>query len=233
MNFRIYYTAGANMGSANYSNWRESSIGRGRRKIGTRETRRTIRIVVEGEKTEKIYFGEIRKLADLTAMEVKVIHCTKGTSATQIVAEGIKILEQQDPRIDEVWCVFDQESKEEEKDFRRAIRMQKDTAFPEGKKLYCAISNPCFEFWMLLHFEKTDRPFVRCLDVLRDLKKKVPNYHKSNGFEIKKICILASVAVASAQWLRERNVSCPMTDVDRLMIALSKDKFSNTPNMDT
>ena len=109
------------MVSASYFNWRKSSIGRGR-KIDTREARRTVRIVVEGEKTEKIYFNEIRKLADLTAMEVKVIQCTKGTSATQIVEEGIQLLKQQDPRIDEVWRVFDKESNYQYKNFKRAMK---------------------------------------------------------------------------------------------------------------
>jgi hypothetical protein len=213
------------MVSANYSNWRKSSIGRGR-KIGTREARRTIRIIVEGEKTEKIYFNEIRKLADLTAMEVKVIQCTKGTSATQIVEEGIQLLRQRDPKIDEVWCVFDKESRKEDKDFKRAMDLQKNTVISD-KTLYCAVSNPCFEFWILLHFEKTDKPFSSCIEIFQYLKRKAPKYSKSDSMEIRQICKLAPTAVARAQWLRTRNVTSPATDVDQLMIALSNSKFGN------
>jgi hypothetical protein len=213
------------MSSANYSNWRKSSIGRGR-KINTREARRTIRIVVEGEKTEKIYFNEIRKLADLTAMEVKIIQCTKGTSATQIVEEGIQLLKQHDPKIDEVWCVFDKESEREDKDFRRAMKLQKNTVI-SGKTLSCAVSNPCFEFWILLHFEKTDKPFSNCTEIFQYLKKKAPKYNKSSSVEICQICNLASIAVVRAQWLRTRNVASPSTNVDQLMIALSNSKFGN------
>ena len=212
------------MANASYSRSKLSSIGRGGRLVGTRELKKTIRIVVEGEKTEKIYFNKFRKTADLAATEVKVINSRKGTSATQIVKEGLKLLEQEFPRIDEVWCVFDKEGKKCERNFKLAMELASQEV-PAGKRLQCAVSNPCFEFWILLHAEKTDKPFCDCNEVLGHLRKWVPLYTKSNRPEIEKICSSAHKAVQHAIWLRSRNVECPSTNVDLLIVALSNENF--------
>lgn len=210
------------MASQSYSKSKLSSIGRGGRRIGTRELRKTIWLVVEGEKTEKLYFNEIRKRADLTATEIKVEPCKKGTSPIQIVESGHKLLSQDFPQIDEVWCIFDKEAKKYERNFKFALEMAAQPV-PTGKRLRCAVSNPCFELWILLHFVKTDKPFSNCRDVLADLKKEAPLYTKSSRSEIEKICKEVSKAVEHARWLRNRNVACPSTDVDLLIGSLLKE----------
>jgi hypothetical protein len=146
------------------------------------------------------------------------------------VNEGIKILTQHDPNIDEVWCVFDQESQNEKNDYERALKIKNGIQLPDHKKFFCAISNPCFEFWILLHIEKTDMPFNNCSEVYKYIKTKIPLYTKSNNLEIRKLCSLASTAVFNSYWLRERKLSCPATNVDKLMMALSKSRFGNTTN---
>jgi hypothetical protein len=213
------------MANASFSKSKRSSIGRGGRLVGTRELKKTIWIVVEGEKTEKIYFNKFRKMADLAATEVKVVHCTKGTSATQIVEEGIKLLEQAFPRIDEVWCVFDKEGRNCERNFKSAMQLFKLQSTPDGKRLHCAVSNPCFEFWILLHEEKTAKPFSNCNEVRNYQKKRMPLYTKTNRSEIEKICLSANKAVQHAAWLRIQNVECPSTDVDLLIVALSNENL--------
>ncbi len=211
------------MANASFFKSKRSSIGRGGRLVGTRELKKTIWIVVEGEKTEKIYFNKFRKMADLVATEVKVVQCTKGTSATQIVEKGIKLLEQEFPRIDEVWCVFDKEGRNCERNFKAAMQLVDSKNIPAGKHLHCAVSNPCFEFWILLHEEKTAKPFSNCSEVYRYLKKRLPIYTKTNRTEIEKICLNAHQAVQHAIWLRSQNVECPSTDVDLLIVALSNE----------
>ncbi len=44
------------------------------------------------------------------------------------------------------------------------------------------INNPCFEFWLLLHFQQTSRPYNTCNEVIRDLKKYIPGYDKNANF---------------------------------------------------
>jgi hypothetical protein len=209
------------MTNGNYLKSSRSSIGRGGRRVSIREPKKTIWIVVEGEKTEKLYFGAIRKTADLTATEIRVIHCQKGTSATQIVESGLELLRKDFPQIDEVWCVFDREAKKYERNFKLAMEMASQTQ-PSGKRLQCAVSNPCFEFWMLLHFEKTDKPFSNCQEVFDDLRKHAPLYTKSSKSEIEKLSLRVSAAMQHARWLRKRGVTCPSTDVDLLLATLSK-----------
>ena len=209
------------MANASYFKSGRSSIGRCGRRVGIRELKKTIWIVVEGEKTERLYFNEIRKKADLTATEIRVEHCKKGTSATQIVRTGPELLNQDFPQIDEVWCVFDKEAKKYERNFKCAIEMAAQA--PTGKRLQCAASNPCFEFWILLHYVKTDMPFSNCHEVMGELRTHVPLYTKSNKSQIEKICLKASTAVKHARWLRSRDVTCPSTDVDLLVATLWKE----------
>lgn len=212
------------MTKESYFKRRTSSIGRGGRLVNTRDVRKTIWLLVEGEKTEKIYFGAIKKMADLTATEVRVVDCKNETSATQIVSKGIEFLHQEFPRIDEVWCIFDKEEKRYERNFKCAMEMAAGD-LPSGKRLSCAVSNPCFEFWILLHYERTDRPFSNCREVVAPIKKHCPHYTKTKKAEIEKICLRFRSAVHNAEWLRSRDVVCPSTDVDVLLKALLKEDF--------
>src|SRR3546814_12188831 len=50
----------------------------------------------------------------------------------------------------------------------------------KGQQFELAISNPCFEVWVLLHFERSARPFANCQEVIRSLKQHRPEYTKSN-----------------------------------------------------
>ena len=48
-------------------------------------------------------------------------------------------------------------------------------------------STPCFEYWLLLHFEETARPYATeggrspCANVIRDLEAHLPQYSKGGG----------------------------------------------------
>jgi hypothetical protein len=52
-----------------------------------------------------------------------------------------------DDEIDECWCVFDVEWPQNHPHLREAVQLAKDN----GIRL--AVSNPCFELWLILHFE--------------------------------------------------------------------------------
>lgn len=84
-----------------------------------------------------------------------------------------------EPMFDEVWCVFDVEGITINKEpFHKAI----DKA--DAHNLHLAVSNPAFEYWYLLHFEITTRPFINAKDIITTLKTHLPNYEKAgNVFE--------------------------------------------------
>lgn len=59
---------------------------------------------------------------------------------------------------------------------------KKLTLFAENKNVKVIVNNPCLEFWFLLHFERTSRYYRRCFDVVRDLKKHLEGYEKTEKF---------------------------------------------------
>lgn len=58
----------------------------------------------------------------------------------------------EDPEIDECWCLFDVECPEPHANLTEAINK---AAMHE--KVKCAISNPCFELWLVWHFQDWSR----------------------------------------------------------------------------
>lgn len=69
---------------------------------------------------------------------------------------------------DQVWCVVDVD----EFDLSRATRLA------QREDVRLAISNPCFEYWLLLHFELCSAPLTCYDDVHRRLARHVPHYDK-------------------------------------------------------
>src|SRR3546814_1435462 len=113
---------------------RRSSIGRQRLKSNQRPVKRAVRIVVEGIKTEKIYFNAVRRKGSLTATDVIVVDCGSDNSATQVVQRGLAILNSRDDVVDEVWCVFDREAAAARKDFLRACALAKTDKPRKGQQ---------------------------------------------------------------------------------------------------
>lgn len=52
-----------------------------------------------------------------------------------------------DDEVDECWCVFDVEWPKNHPDLSQAVQLANDHG------IHLAISNPCFELWLILHFE--------------------------------------------------------------------------------
>lgn len=75
---------------------------------------------------------------------------------------------------DEVWCVFDRDEHPHVDD---ACQMARDN------DIEIALSNPCFELWLLLHFRESPGLQNRW-DVVRMLKKFVPGYDKHVDFDV-------------------------------------------------
>jgi hypothetical protein len=67
--------------------------------------------------------------------------------------------------IDEIWCVFDVEWPTNHPNLQEAIDLAR------GNSVRLAISNPCFEIWLVLHF----REYTRWLDTnaARRLRREV------------------------------------------------------------
>lgn len=109
---------------------------------GTKQPRKLILIVCEGENTEVDYFKQFR-IANVTIMPIGI-----GMSTTKLVKETEKkrmeLEKRKKIRFDEVWVVFD---KDDNSDFDEAIHLAK------SKNYKVAYSNQAFEYWFVLHFQ--------------------------------------------------------------------------------
>ena len=75
------------------------------------------------------------------------------------------------PPFEAVWCVFDVENLRYNQTFDSAVQIADQNNFQ------LAVSNPAFEFWYILHFERTTRPFTDGNELKEYLKRHIPGYH--------------------------------------------------------
>ncbi|MEO3777435.1 RloB family protein [Micromonospora sp. B11E3] len=117
-----------------------------RRRTASRPERRTIVVFCEGEASEPDYINALKRLPHVrgnTAIDIEV-DPNQGVPLT-LVRRAIE--RSRDDEIDECWCVFDVEWPKHHPNLDQAIQLAAD----HGIRL--AISNPCFELWLILHFE--------------------------------------------------------------------------------
>jgi hypothetical protein len=117
------------------------------RKVGHRDARLFV-IAVEGEKTEARYFAALEERAVVHPSRVKlhVLPASEGRSAPSHVLERLdgaaRELRLQD--FDETWLVIDRD--------RWTDKMLAEVATGARQREHqLAVSNPCFELWLLLH----------------------------------------------------------------------------------
>lgn len=136
-------------------------------------------VVCEGKKTEPMYFRSLIRRLRLSTANVEVVG--SGSDPSQLVekAKSLRNKEQRrGERYDAVYCVFD---RDEHAHFSGASNAA------ESANLKLARSWPCFEFWLLLHFLYSRRPYVRSghgspgQNCVRDLRKHMPNYTKGDA----------------------------------------------------
>lgn len=152
------------------------------RRAPQREAKERFLVVCEGECTEPQYIHGFIKHFRVVLVKVevskergdpkKIVEIAKAESAR--AAKEAKQQRDSFLAFDEVWCVFDRDEHER---FFDAIKMATDNGF----KL--AVSNPCIELWLLLHFRESpgDRHRHDLQRMLRD--DFMPGYDKSLKFE--------------------------------------------------
>lgn len=136
-----------------------------------------ILILCEDEKSALSYFNSFRRdekfRRDLSSVSVEVLH-PKDHSPVGLVVEAKrkKLLAKRDRNpYDEIWIVLDRDG---HINFPAALNMATDNG------IRFALSIICFEYWILLHFEQTLKPFQRCDELIKYLKKKyLPHYDKA------------------------------------------------------
>lgn len=137
--------------TANRRRDRERSL---KRRVAVRQPRKTILIFCEGERTEPEYLDALKRqswVRDVAAVDLRVKTGHGGgsvpTTLVSLAADARRKALDEEGEIDEFWCVFDVEWPQNHPRLRDAI----EQARQGGIEL--AISNPCFELWLVLHFQ--------------------------------------------------------------------------------
>jgi hypothetical protein len=138
-----------------------------RRRAPFRQPRTRLLVVCGGERTEPDYLNGLVRARGNPAVVVTVIG--KGCAPERLVNHALLRVERSPDDFDEVWCVVDVD----EFVLERAER----AAANAGVRL--AVSNPCFELWLLLHHEDCRAAVDGAPEALRRLCRHLPGYSKT------------------------------------------------------
>ena len=151
-------------------------------------------VFCEGENTEPQYIEAFRKWWRNPRVDVEISK-ERGVPLTLVrAAKERKVHNEKESRkakdaniaYDEVWCVFDVD---EHPNLNEAKQMARDN------DIKLAISNPCFELWLLLHFRES--PGMQHRDTLKSmLARFVSDYDKHVKFDLFKESYPAAVTRA-------------------------------------
>jgi len=174
-------------------------------------------ILCESEKTEPNYLKKIKKMMRLRHVEFK-IRRRSGMTPKKLIECAKRIKNEDNTAI--IWLVFDCDHYEY---FDECIQKAKG-------KYKVAYSNPCIEFWFLLHF-KYSTADITCSEATKQLKEKIPNYDKTTLGDFDLLWNNLNTALQHAMKLREhhenignKDTTNPSTTVDKLVKYLLEQK---------
>lgn len=147
------------------------------RKKPTRASKKRFLIYCEGEATESDYFNDIRDEIRGALVELKVdspssdpLKLVRGATQRKLEAQrDAKRFKDEFLRFDEVWCVFDVDDHKT----LEAARVEAQKA-----DVAIAVSNPCFELWILLHFSDHSA-YIETRDLPAKVRTHLPRYDKN------------------------------------------------------
>jgi hypothetical protein len=144
--------------------YRESHIAR---RAADRDEAVRVLVVSNGTSTEVSYFKGLRNAHRRSNIKIKVVD---KRGAPEHLVKHAKYLREMHDEFDEIWCVFDVD----EFDLSRPV------SEATAADMRVAVSNPCFEVWLLLHHDDRRAPFQSAKEAERALKDLLPQWSKSN-----------------------------------------------------
>jgi hypothetical protein len=195
-----------------------------KRKEPTRKSDDIVLIVCEGKKTEPYYINDFREEKKLNKNSVQVIG--HGKEPMALVNYAIeKYSKYRD--YDKIYCVFDQDEHIKYQSALDEIKLHQQKGIP----IHAIISIPCFELWLLLHFEFSTRAYRKegkksAGDQLcSKLKEFIPDYTKGHQkiYDITKSNL--AIAVKNAKIIADQqsiNGDNPSTNFFQLIEDLTK-----------
>jgi hypothetical protein len=141
-----------------------------------------------------------------------------------VVEHGLERFEE-DGDYDRLYCVFDRDRHDE---FNRAIEWLQNMRENEGASVHWTFSIPCFEYWILLHYENTASAYTHpdspCSQVVRDVGEHIPGYVKGMEelYDVTKPHLDDALERSRQRWQVVQNTGSfnPSTRVHRLVAYL-------------
>lgn len=181
-----------------------------------------VRIICEGKTTEPRYFQGILKAYGWRGARV---HKPKDHSPTGIVREAKReynrALKAKIPRSNiHVWAVLD---RDDHANLKNALQDAYDNS------IRVAFSSVCFEYFIVLHFEKCTRPFESCDAVIKYLREKYQQDYGKGADHYDNLKDSFQTAIDNNHWLLTQHLQYeeingnsvadrnPYTDVYRLL----------------
>lgn len=194
------------------------------RKSAKRAPYDRVLIVCEGEKTEPYYFTGLIEHYGLSSANVEVTgNC--GSDPMSIIAHAKERFEEEKRAsnpFDRIYCVFDKDAHD---NYNQALA---ELTKPSLKKHFHAVrSVPCFEYWLLLHFVYTTKPYEPLHDnsvgnqLLTALQRYLPTYKKAlpDIFErvVGQIEFAKNNAARALVVAEQNHTDNPLTEVHKLV----------------
>lgn len=200
------------------------------RKQGKRPRHPRLLIVCEDSKSAPGYFSEIRIHHRLSTASVEVHKSEAGTAPKLVVMYARKLFEEGNSHkdvtgraFDEVYAVFDRDDHHSYHDALELAKSLDRKLRNEEKKpvrFVAVASVPCFELWLLLHYEDIQSALHRD-EVQRRLRKHLPSYDKGGSGYFEKTRLLLAIAAERAIKLASkhdpRDGKAPVTQVESLV----------------
>ena len=161
-------------------------------------------IVCEDGKSAPNYFEALKKFHALSATSIKVAGSGGRTQPLQVVQTAIDlrdasaIPESGTEPFSQVWCAIDG-------DYGNKIANARAKAQANDIKL--VVTNKCFEYWILLHYEENDTSTMDCDTLVHSLRSKnyIPDYQKGTC-DFLAVVARSDLACARAKKLRKAGI---------------------------
>lgn len=164
--------------SENTSDRGRTSYQRGQQSALTERDR--ILIVCEDSVSGCEYFKDFRSALRLSNLDVRICGEECGSAPISVYEYALEEYKKdreengESNAYDKVYCVFD---RDKHVDFDRAM----DAIRRAGTPFQAIPSYPCFEVWVLFHFEASSAPLPVCDDANKKIKQYLSDYQKNAG----------------------------------------------------
>jgi len=155
------------------------------RRKASRASLPAILVICEGQETEPNYIGGYCDALGINRANVRIVPGDGDTDAVRLIRKAQRRFAV-DRDFDAVFVVCDCAGENLTKARALAAKPLKNSS-GQTISVKLVVSNPCFEYWLLLHFEYLAPAFLTAADVVNLLRCHVTDYHKADRLIFAKV----------------------------------------------